>query len=49
MMKKCMTTVLKKHFMFISAEPHFFKNTSSNVGIKLYNKLPNTIKKLEKI
>jgi hypothetical protein len=25
-----------------------FKNTSTNVGIKLYNTLPNTIKKLEK-
>jgi hypothetical protein len=26
-----------------------FKNTSANVGIKLYNKLPNTVKKLENI
>jgi hypothetical protein len=26
-----------------------FKNRSANVGIKLYNKLPNTIKRLEKI
>ena len=26
-----------------------FKNTSGNIGIKLYNKLPNTINKLEKI
>jgi hypothetical protein len=26
-----------------------FKNSSVNVGIKLYNKLPNTIKELEKI
>jgi hypothetical protein len=26
-----------------------FKNSSANVGIKLYNKLPNTIKRLEKI
>jgi hypothetical protein len=25
------------------------KNTSANVGIKLYNKLPNMVKKLEKI
>ena len=26
-----------------------FKNSSANVGIKLYIKLPNTIKRLEKI
>jgi hypothetical protein len=26
-----------------------FKNSSTNMGIKLYNKLPNTIKKLETI
>jgi len=26
-----------------------FKNSSANVGIKLYNKLPNTLKSLEKI
>ena len=26
-----------------------FKNSNANVGIKLYNKLPNTIKRLEKI
>jgi hypothetical protein len=26
-----------------------FKNSSANVGIKLYNKLPNTIKRLDKI
>jgi hypothetical protein len=26
-----------------------FKNSSVNVGIKLYNKLPNTIKELKKI
>jgi hypothetical protein len=26
-----------------------FKNSSVNVGIKLYNKLPNTIKELEKV
>jgi hypothetical protein len=26
-----------------------FKNSSGNVGIKLFNKLPDTIKKLEKI
>ena len=26
-----------------------FKNTSANVGVELYNTLPNTIKKLEKI
>jgi hypothetical protein len=26
-----------------------FKNSSANVGIKLYNKLPNKIKRLEKI
>jgi uncharacterized protein (DUF1786 family) len=26
-----------------------FKNSSSNVGITLYNKLPNTIKRLEKL
>ena len=26
-----------------------FKNSSVNVGIKLYNKLPNTINRLEKI
>jgi hypothetical protein len=51
-MKKHMTIVhakgrgKKKIFMFSSA---VFKNTSANVGIKLYNKLPNTIKKLEKI
>ena len=25
------------------------KNSSTNVGIKLYNKLPNTIKTLEKL
>jgi hypothetical protein len=27
----------------------FFKNSSANVGIKLYNKLLNTIKRLDKI
>ena len=26
-----------------------FKNSSANVGITIYNKLPNTIKRLEKI
>jgi len=26
-----------------------FKNSRANVGVKLYNKLPNTIKRLEKI
>jgi len=26
-----------------------FKNNSANMGIKLYNKLPNTIKKLDKM
>ena len=26
-----------------------FKNSSANVGIELYNKLPNTVKRLEKI
>jgi len=26
-----------------------FKNSNANVGIKLYNKLPNRIKRLEKI
>jgi thermostable 8-oxoguanine DNA glycosylase len=26
-----------------------FKNSSANMGIKLYNKLPNEIKKLEKL
>jgi len=26
-----------------------FKNRSANVGIKLYNKLPNTINRLDKI
>ena len=26
-----------------------FKNSGGNVGIKLYNKLPNTIKRLDKI
>jgi len=26
-----------------------FKKSNANVGIKLYNKLPNTIKRLEKI
>jgi hypothetical protein len=26
-----------------------FKNSSANVGIKLYNKLPNTIKRLDTI
>jgi hypothetical protein len=26
-----------------------FKNSSVNMGIKLYNKLPNEIKKLEKL
>jgi hypothetical protein len=26
-----------------------FKNSSANVGIKLYNKLPNTLKRLDKI
>jgi hypothetical protein len=26
-----------------------FKNSSANVGIKLHNKLPNTIKRLDKI
>jgi hypothetical protein len=25
-----------------------FKNSTANVGIKLYNKLPNTIKRLDK-
>jgi hypothetical protein len=39
----------KKIIMFSSAETLFLKNTSANAGIKLYNKLPNIIKKLEKI
>jgi len=39
-----------------NSDPHIqfcrtalFKNSSANVGIKLYNKLPNTIKRLEKL
>jgi hypothetical protein len=45
-----MTTVHAKNQIFIlnSAEL-VFKNSSANVGIKLYDKLPNTIKRLDKI
>jgi hypothetical protein len=53
-MKMCMTIVKKKKKKRIDLHVQFcrttlFKNTSANVGIKLYNKLPNTIQKLEKI
>jgi hypothetical protein len=50
-MKKYMTIVHAKNQIFIlnSAELLFTKNSSADVGIKLYNKLPNTIKRLDKI
>ena len=35
------------HIQFCRAT--LFKNSSANVGINLYNKLPNTIERLEKI
>jgi hypothetical protein len=35
----------KDHVQFCKTT--VLKNTSANVGIKLYNKLPNTIKKLK--
>jgi hypothetical protein len=50
-MKKYMTIVHTKksdlHTQFCRTT--LFKNSSGNVGIKLSNKLPNTIKTLEKI
>ena len=41
-----MTIVHTKNQIFIlnSAQPHFFKNSSTNVGTILYNKLPKRIK-----
>jgi hypothetical protein len=50
-MKKYMTIVHAKNQIFILnfAELLFLQNSSANVGINLYNKLPNTIKRLEKI
>jgi hypothetical protein len=49
-MKKYMTIVHTKNQIFTlnSAELHLFKNSSANVDTKLYNKLPNTIKELDK-
>jgi hypothetical protein len=50
-MKKSMTIVHAKkkdlHVQFCRTT--LFKNSSVNVGIKYYSKLPNTIKELEKI
>jgi len=46
-----MTIVHAKHQIFVlnSSELHFFKNSSANVSIKLYNKLLYTIRRLDKI
>jgi len=46
-----MTTVHAKNQIFILnyAETTLLKNNSANMGIKLYNKLPNTIKRLDKM
>jgi hypothetical protein len=43
----CTCQKLDIHVQFCTAT--LFKNSSANVGIKLYNKLPNTIKKVEKV
>ena len=50
-MMKSKNTVhtINQIFMFNSAELFFFKNNVANMGIKLHNKLPNKVKKLEKL
>jgi len=50
-MEKYMTIVHAKNqtFIFNFGVMFFFKNSSGNVGIKLYNNLPNTIKRSEKM
>jgi hypothetical protein len=42
-------TCQKSDLHILFCRTTFLKNSSANVGIKLYNKLPNTIKRLEKI
>jgi hypothetical protein len=42
-------TCEKSHLHTQFCRTTLFKNNSANVGIKLYNKLPNTIKRLHKI
>jgi hypothetical protein len=42
-------TCQKKNLHAQFCRTTLFKNSSVNVGIKLYNKLPNKIKELEKI
>lgn len=46
-----MTTVCanKSDLRVQFCKTNFLKNRGANVGIKLYNKLPNKLKKLEKI
>jgi len=45
-----MTTVYTKNQIFIlNFAELLFKNNSANMGIKLYNKLPYAIKKLDKM
>ena len=39
----------KSHLHTQFCRTTLLKNKSSNMGIKLYNKLPNTIKRLDKI
>jgi hypothetical protein len=48
-MKKYMTIVQKSDLHIQFCGTTLLKNSSENVGIKLYSKLPNTIKRLEKI
>jgi hypothetical protein len=43
----CMCQKLDLHIKFCRTT--LLKNSGANVGIKLYNKLPNTIKRLDKI
>jgi hypothetical protein len=39
----------KNHIHTQFCRTTLLKNSSTNMGIKLYNKLPNTIKRLDKI
>ena len=50
-MKKSMTTVCanKSDLNAQFCRSNLFRNSIANVGIKLCNKLPNKLKKLEKI
>jgi hypothetical protein len=55
-MKKCIKLVINKNYVEMHSQQNIkfcrtilLRNNVANVGIKLYNKLPEKLKKLEKI